>query len=73
MRYWIKKATGDEPESIENVDQKPFHVNESGSKYQKTLAFAGREVELVELHSATRERWTCNTFGTSNELSLIHI
>ena len=67
MRKWIALATGEEPECVDNVDQKPFHVNESGSKYQKTLAFAGREVELVELHSATRERWTCNTFGTSDE------
>ena len=67
MRKWIALATGEEPECIDNVDQKPFHVNESGSKYQKTLAWTGREVELVEMHSATRERWTCNTFGTSDE------
>jgi hypothetical protein len=38
MRKWIELATGEEPECIDNVDQKPFHVNESGSKYQKTLA-----------------------------------
>ena len=39
MRYWVWLATGELPESIDNVDQKPLHVNESGSKYQKTLAF----------------------------------
>ena len=67
LRHWIHLATGQEPECIDNVDQKPFHVNESGSKYQKTLAFKGGVVELVELHSATRERWTANTYGTSDE------
>ena len=55
VRYWILLATGQEPECIDNMDQKPFHVNEAGSKYQKTLAFKGGEVELIELHSATRE------------------
>ena len=58
LRYWLLLVTGQEPESIDNFDQKPLHVNESGSKYQKTLAFVGGEVELKELHSATRERWT---------------
>ena len=64
--YWIQLATGSSPESIDNVDQKPLHVNESGSKYQKTLAFDGGQVELKELHSATRERWTVNTYCTSD-------
>ena len=59
--------TGKEPESIDNFDQKPLHVNESGSKYQKTLAFDGGEVNLKECHSATRERWTVNTYATSDE------
>ena len=72
LRYWIELATGEEPECIDNVDQKPFHVNESGSKYQKTLAFKGGVVELVELHSATRERWTANTYGTSDENRAMH-
>jgi hypothetical protein len=72
LRHWIFLATGQEPECIDNVDQKPFHVNESGSKYQKTLAFKGGVVELVELHSATRERWTANTYGTSDEDRAMH-
>ena len=59
--------TGKEPESIDNFDQKPLHVNESGSKYRKTLAFDGGEVHLKECHSATRERWTVNTYATSDE------
>ena len=67
LRYWLLLLTGQEPESIDNFDQKPLHVNESGSKYQKTLAFEGGEVELKELHSATRERWTVNTYATSDE------
>ena len=67
LRYWLLLLTGQEPESIDNFDQKPLHVNESGSKCQKTLAFAGGEVELKELHSATRERWTVNTYATSDE------
>ena len=66
IRFWLYLAVGELPESIDNVDQKPLHVNESGSKYQKTLAFDGGEVEVKELHSATRERWTVNTYATSD-------
>ena len=66
VRYWILLATGEEPEAIGNFDQKPFHVNESGSKLQKTLDFKGGCVQLKELHSATRERWTAQTYCTSD-------
>ena len=37
LRFWTFLATGEEPEAIDNFDQKPFHVNESGSKLQRTL------------------------------------
>jgi hypothetical protein len=52
--------------SADGFDQKPFHMNEAGSKEQKTLALRGSaEVALKELHDATRERWTANTWVTS--------
>ena len=53
MRHWLLLATGEEPESIDNFDQKPLHVNESGSKYRKTLAFADQEVASKQLCSLT--------------------
>jgi hypothetical protein len=65
VRHAISKAFGYDPD-IENFDQKPFHMNEAGSKYQKTLAYKGGEVELKELHSATRARWTCLTWCISS-------
>ena len=54
---------------IENLDQIPFHHNESGSRSMTTLAVAGRSaiVPLVEGHSATRERWAANLTTFSNE------
>ena len=48
-------------------DQKPFHVNESGSKNQKTLEWKGKqEVSLLECHGSTRSRWTACTFTSSD-------
>ena len=45
-----------------NVDQKPFHMNEAGSKCKETMSFKGEsEIELHELHSHTRARWSANT------------
>ena len=48
-------------------DQKPFHINESGSKEAKTLAHKNqREVALKELHTDTRARWTACTMVVSD-------
>ena len=40
MRYWLYLATGHEPQSIDSFDQKPFHVNESGSKLQRAAKYS---------------------------------
>ena len=51
----------------DNADQKPFHLNESGSKDLRTLEVKGaRVVTLKEIHSETRARWTAQTFCTSS-------
>jgi len=64
-RHAIQLIFGYEPD-VDGWDQKPFHMNEAGSKYQKTLSWCGGEVELKEGHSATRERWTACTYTTSS-------
>jgi len=66
FKYWLF-LLGHTIERMENFDQKPFHYNESGSKDCRTLAFKGGQVELKELHSATRARWTACTYATSDE------
>ena len=59
---------GYDPHMI-NVDQKPLHMNESGSQGQMTLAPTGqRDIEVKELHTATRARWSANTCCVSNPL-----
>ena len=55
---------------VENWDQSPFHHIETGSTNQKTLAVAGAEVPLVELHTATRMRWTANLTTPSDRKRL---
>ena len=63
-------AHGYDPE-MENVDQSPFHNNESGSQNLRTLSFRGAtEVPLIEGHSDTRERWTGNftTFSDAERI-----
>ncbi len=65
IRHAILLIFGYDPD-VDGWDQKPFHMNEAGSKYQKTLSFSGGEVELKEGHSATRERWTACTYTTSS-------
>ena len=58
---------GYEP-TIEGFDQKPFHMSESGSKNQATLALRGEpDVKLKENHTETRQRWSANTFVVSCE------
>ena len=52
---------------IEGFDQKPTHVNESGSHQRKTLAWKGSEnIPLKEVQSQTRERWTLTTHVSSD-------
>jgi hypothetical protein len=53
--------------SVENLDQKGWHVNQLGSRNTGTLELAGSNpVPLKENHSATRERLTFMTW-TSND------
>ena len=53
---------------VDNADQKPFHLNESGSKDLRTLELKGaRCVTLKEIHAETRARWTAQTFCTSSK------
>jgi len=50
----------------DGFDQKPFHLNEAGSKRRPTLAHRGdNTIPLKELHTETRERWTVNTLVSS--------
>ncbi len=61
---WL--AHGYDPRAS-GFDQKPFHINESGSKEAKTLSFKGqKEVALKELHGDTRARWTACTMVVSD-------
>ena len=53
---------------FDDVDQSPFHVNESGSKNSLTLSIKGAPtVPVKEGHAATRSRWSANTMTTSSE------
>ena len=67
VRVLAYLSLGYEPE-VDNADQKPFHLNESGSKDLRTLELKGaRAVTLKEIHSETRARWTCQTMCTSSK------
>ena len=55
---------------IENWDHYPFHHNETGSDSKTTLAVAGVDVPLVELHTATRMCWTANVTTFSDHARL---
>ena len=51
----------------DNLDQSPFHMNEAGSKAEKSMSIRGCGiVPLKEGHAQTRERWTLQTHTTSN-------
>ena len=51
-----------------NVDQKPMHLNESGSKNSLTTALTGeKQIAIKEVTSETRARWTVNTVTVSNK------
>ena len=50
-----------------DFDQSPFHMNEAGSKEQRTLAVRGApDIVLKEGHAATRARWTANAMTVSD-------
>ena len=52
---------------LDNLDQSPFHMNESGSKAEKSMSIrGGGVVPLKEGHTQTRERWTLQTTTTSS-------
>ena len=54
-------------DQIYGVDEKPIHMNESGSKNTRTLEIVGApSVKLKENHAATRERVSLMTIVTSN-------
>ena len=59
VRAAVAAVHGYDP-AMENWDQSPFHHNESGSQNLRTLCVAGTTVPIVEGHSDTRARWTCN-------------
>ena len=49
----------------DNLDQSPFHMNEAGSKAEKSMSIRGcGVVPLKEGHAQTRERWTLQTTTT---------
>ena len=55
---------------MDNADQSPFHMNESGSQNVGSLCIRGcGVVPLKELHAATRERWTAQTCVSSDFVS----
>ena len=56
----ILEHFGYQPE-VDGFDQKPFHVNESGSKNRKTLEWTGAK----QCHGSTRDRWTNFTTTTT--------
>ena len=52
---------------FDDVDQSPFHKNESGSKNVLTLDIKGAPtVPIKEGHAAARSRWSANTMATSS-------
>ena len=69
VRATVEALKGHDPH-LENWDQSPLHHNETGSNNTKTLAVAGVEVPLVELHTTTRMRWTANLTTFSDHARL---
>ena len=66
IRTLIKEKFGYDP-IIYSFDQKPFHMDESGSKARGTLAFTGSEdVSISENCADTKTRWTGNTLVISD-------
>jgi hypothetical protein len=73
VRKLATLALGYDP-IMEDFDQSPFHVNESGSRGRGTLHLRGcATVPLKECHAATRERWIANTMTTSSAARAMRI
>ena len=65
-RTFVLEHFGYEP-VIYSFDQKPFHMDESGSKACGTLSWKGEEdVSIKENCAATKSRWTGNTLVISD-------
>ena len=68
VRTLIMEKFGYDPVII-SFDQKPFHMDESGSKCRGTLAFKGQEdVSIAENCADSKTRWTGNTLVISDEV-----
>ena len=66
VRTLIQEKFGYDP-IIYSFDQKPFHMDESGSKARGTLAFKGEEdVSISENCADSKTRWTGNTLVISD-------
>ena len=66
VRAMAVQLLGYDPE-LDNLDQSPFHMNEAGSKAEKSMSVRGGGiVPLKEGHAQTRERWTMQTTTTSS-------
>ena len=63
----VRTLGKDLADKIIGIDEKPIHVNESGSKNIGTLEIEGEISAFKENHAATRKRCTEMTMCTSNE------
>ena len=53
---------------MDNLDKSPFHMNEAGSRAEKSMSIrGGGVVALKEGHAQTRERWTLQSTTTSSD------
>ncbi len=66
LRRFIQLMKGYDP-SMTNLDQSPYHKNESGSQNATTLSVKGAPiVVLKEGHADTRSRWSACTITCSD-------
>jgi hypothetical protein len=66
LRRFIQLMKGHDP-SMTNLDQSPYHKNESGSQNATTLSVKGAPiVVLKEGHADTRSRWSACTITCSD-------
>ena len=64
IRLFIRLTFGYEL-AIFNVDQSPYHHNETGSQNKATLGVRGSTVPVVEGNSDVKSRWTANLTTSS--------
>ena len=70
VRKLIQLKFGYDP-AFTNVDQSPFHMNESGSCENNTIVLKGcPTVPLHENHAATRQRYSLNSVTHSDEAEI---